>query len=81
MAWHGRSTIGVPMPTSVLAAIKRRRAAERQELQHLMILAPIPIIVCLFSILLSFNSEVFEAAIIEFETALQPALFVGASVW
>ncbi len=66
------------MPTNILAAIERRRVAERQEVQHLRTLALIPIVVCLFSILLSFKSQVFETAIIEIETALQPAPFVSA---
>jgi hypothetical protein len=71
---------GVSMPTNVLAAIERRRAAERQEVQHLRTLALIPIIVCLFSIMLTFKSQVFEIAIIEIETTLQPAPFVSTPV-
>ncbi len=53
------------MPADVLAALSRRRAADRQEAQTLRLLLAIPVLIGGISMFLSMESKAFELAIVE----------------
>ena len=55
------------MPTDVLLAIEQRVAVEKREAADLLaILLLVPLVACLFSILLSVQSQAFESALFAF---------------